>query len=72
MKDSDPYVSVLSRLGKYPMRGNENGTEVNTMNLLSFLGEAIQDSETLVEFVKKSFSIISNTCNDSPLENFSS
>ncbi|CAF4946565.1 unnamed protein product, partial [Rotaria magnacalcarata] len=40
VKDSDPYVSVISRLG-----------------------EAIQDSETLVEFVKKSFSIVINTCN---------
>ncbi|CAF0870362.1 unnamed protein product [Adineta ricciae] len=38
VKDSDPYVSVLSRLG-----------------------EAIQDSETLVEFVKKSYSIVANT-----------
>ncbi|UJR28134.1 hypothetical protein I4U23_009391 [Adineta vaga] len=38
VKDTDPYVSVLSRLG-----------------------EAIQDSETLVEFVKKSFSIVTNT-----------
>ncbi|CAF0852276.1 unnamed protein product [Rotaria sordida] len=38
VKDSDPYVSVISRLG-----------------------EAIQDSETLVEFVKKSFSIVTNT-----------
>ncbi|CAF0812767.1 unnamed protein product [Adineta steineri] len=38
VKDSDPYISVFSRLG-----------------------EAIQDSETLVEFVKKSFSIITNT-----------
>ncbi|CAF1114894.1 unnamed protein product [Adineta steineri] len=38
VKDSDPYVSVLSRLG-----------------------EAIQDSETYFEFVKKSFSIITQT-----------
>lgn len=37
-KDSDPYVSVLNRLG-----------------------EAIQDSETYMEFVKKSFSIVTNT-----------
>ncbi|CAF1015149.1 unnamed protein product, partial [Didymodactylos carnosus] len=37
-KDSDPYVSVIARLG-----------------------EAIQDSETLAEFVKKSFSIVTNT-----------
>ena len=26
------------------------------------IGEAIQDSETYMEFVKKSFSIITNTC----------
>ncbi|CAF0724163.1 unnamed protein product [Adineta ricciae] len=38
VKDSDPYVSVCSRLG-----------------------EAIQDSETYFEFVKKSFSIITHT-----------
>ncbi|CAF3525999.1 unnamed protein product [Rotaria socialis] len=49
VKDTDPYVSVISRLG-----------------------EAIQDSETLVEFVKKSFSIVINTCvkylNDCPVQ----
>ncbi|CAF3742160.1 unnamed protein product [Rotaria sordida] len=44
VKDSDPYVSVISRLG-----------------------EAIQDSETLVEFVKKSFSIVTNTSDFSSL-----
>ncbi|CAF1551358.1 unnamed protein product [Rotaria magnacalcarata] len=38
IKDSDPYVSILSRLG-----------------------EAIQDSETYMEFVKKSFTIVTNT-----------
>ncbi|CAF0785921.1 unnamed protein product [Rotaria sordida] len=38
IKDSDPYVSVISRLG-----------------------EAIQDSETYMEFVKKSFAIVTNT-----------
>jgi hypothetical protein len=31
--------------------------------ILFEIGEAIQDSETLVEFVKKSFSIVINTCN---------
>ena len=33
------------------------------MSSIFLIGEAIEDSETLPEFVKKSFSIISNTCN---------
>ncbi|CAF3725347.1 unnamed protein product [Rotaria sordida] len=49
IKDSDPYVSVISRLG-----------------------EAIQDSETYMEFVKKSFAIVTNTSvkylNDCPIQ----
>ncbi len=56
VKDTDPYVSVLSRLGKSIRLYLNN-------YLLLFIGEAIQESETYMEFVKKSFSIITNTCN---------
>ncbi|CAF3418458.1 unnamed protein product [Rotaria sp. Silwood1] len=49
IKDSDPYVSVISRLS-----------------------EAIQDSETYMEFVKKSVTIVTNTSvkylNDCPVQ----
>lgn len=63
VKDSDPYVSVISRLSKRKFFRETKSSEFISHFFVALLGEAIQDSETLVEFVKKSFSIIINTCN---------